>query len=340
MPVITRGSGLGTGGGSGKGYPTADVSGIQILPGVLSAKLKWTDPDDTIVDNAVLSEWQSTIIVRKEGAVPDNIKDGTVVIECNEKNKYKETWYEDKGLVEGKTYYYRFFTKSASGVIGDGSPTVKIIAVAVSTTLAENSWDVISSVSQAGTAQNYWSVGDEIDVELTGTYAQKITLRIAGFKHDDLSDGSGKAAITFICKYPMQEELTMDSPSSGYPYHYGNTKMHKETMNEIKACLPMDLQTAIKTITKKCEQVEIGLQNVQCELFLLSCYEILGKSPYSKDGERYPVFTTGSTVSGVSSGEWWTRTPYNFDKYVCITGSSYTSRDSGEKRKVVFGFCL
>ena len=100
-------------GGGTKGYPTADVSNITGAPsGGLKILLKWTDPEDTVLDNAVLSSWHSTLIVRKMNSVPESVKDGVLILENTVKNQYQNTWYEDtNSLIDGATYYYRFFTK-------------------------------------------------------------------------------------------------------------------------------------------------------------------------------------------------------------------------------------
>ena len=168
------------GGGGNSGYPTADVSNITLrsLSG-LKAGIRWTDPEDTTLDNVTLAEWNSTVVVRRDGTVPTSIDDGEIVIESTTRNQYQETEYIDQnGLEGGHTYYYRFFTKSASGVIGDGSPTVKMTAKSISPVLAENDWATIIEVAEAGAAAQTWKVGDEIDIESTGDCAGIYTLQI------------------------------------------------------------------------------------------------------------------------------------------------------------------
>lgn len=184
-------------GGGTKGYPTADVSNITGAPsGGLKILLKWTDPEDTVLDNAVLSSWHSTLIVRKMNSVPESVKDGVLILENTVKNQYQNTWYEDtNSLIDGATYYYRFFTKSTEGIIGDGSPTIKVTASEYSDILANNTWDLISEAAESGIAKELWDIGDEIDISVGGTFSGTYTLQIWDFEHYEKSDGSGKAGI-------------------------------------------------------------------------------------------------------------------------------------------------
>lgn len=68
----------------------------------------------------------------------------------------------------------------------------------ISPTLNNNSWDVISAVSSAGKAANYWSVGDCKEVVLSGTVGN-LTISnfttyafIIGFNHNESIEGSGR----------------------------------------------------------------------------------------------------------------------------------------------------
>lgn len=80
----------------------------------------------------------------------------------------------------------------------------------ISTTLAENSWAQIATVAAAGTAENYWKVGDEIDIVVNG---ETLTLQIYGFNHDNLTSG-GKAGITFGMKNLMTETRQMNASNT------------------------------------------------------------------------------------------------------------------------------
>ena len=108
MSVLIKRIDSSSGGGSSKGYPPGNVTNVTIKGGNKKVTIKWTDPDDVVIGDKTLSTWQSTTLVRKKGSIPTSIKDGDIVLETTEKNKYKNTEYTDNNL-EIDTYYYRFF---------------------------------------------------------------------------------------------------------------------------------------------------------------------------------------------------------------------------------------
>nr|DAK70048.1 MAG TPA: putative transglutaminase-family protein [Caudoviricetes sp.] len=107
---------------------------------------------------------------------------------------------------------YGEYTISATISGSEKSETVNIdaskihdVSLGVSKTLNDNSWEVISAVSKAGLASNYWSVGDSKAVTLNGIAGSSngLTLNttlycyILGFNHDMSSEGGDKDGITF-----------------------------------------------------------------------------------------------------------------------------------------------
>ena len=51
----------------------------------------WEDPDDSTND-----AWGETAVVKKKGSYPTNIEDGTLVLICAVRNKFKSTAYVDE----------------------------------------------------------------------------------------------------------------------------------------------------------------------------------------------------------------------------------------------------
>ena len=72
--------------------------------------------------------------------------------------------------------------------------SAKVAVIEFPSVLNQASWAQIAQASELGIASSLWSVGDEIDITVSG---EKLTLVIMGFSHDDKADGSGKAGITF-----------------------------------------------------------------------------------------------------------------------------------------------
>ena len=60
---------------------------------------------------------------------------------------------------------------------------------------ADNTWDQIIAVCQKKIVPPTWKVGDKKPMAINGV---DYPIDIIGFDHDDYSDGSGKAPITFL----------------------------------------------------------------------------------------------------------------------------------------------
>jgi len=108
-------------GGGASGIELADVTGVSVVSGNGKVSLNWTDPDDIVYSGATLARWTGTKLVRKEGSAPTNEKDGVTVIDSTIRNAYATTAYEDTGLTNGTTYFYRFFPHSAAGTYTQGT---------------------------------------------------------------------------------------------------------------------------------------------------------------------------------------------------------------------------
>ncbi|PWM78669.1 MAG: hypothetical protein DBY32_04100 [Phascolarctobacterium sp.] len=83
-----------------------------------TVKLWWSDPDDSIVDGSVLTQWEKTVIVKKQGSYPENVDDGTIVVAVTERNKYADEPYSDT-QASPANWYYRAFPKAKNGPYSD-----------------------------------------------------------------------------------------------------------------------------------------------------------------------------------------------------------------------------
>lgn len=102
------------------GLAPSSMKSVSVSYGLDGTKLvlKGSDPDDTVLeDGSELVYWQGTKIVRKVGSYPENVNDGTLVVDYQVRDQYATTGYVDDGLVEGVTYYYRWFPYSTSGAV-------------------------------------------------------------------------------------------------------------------------------------------------------------------------------------------------------------------------------
>ena len=82
-------------------------------------KLKWEEPDDTIIDGQVTCIVEKVIIRRKLGSVPTSEIDGDLVLEVKRKDfgSYKNNYYIDTALTPSSNdvWYYKAFPVSTTG---------------------------------------------------------------------------------------------------------------------------------------------------------------------------------------------------------------------------------
>lgn len=146
-------------------------------------------------------------------------------------------------------------------VTGDVTYTAKWIE---NVTFAGGAWADIARVSEAGEAADYFEIGDTKTIEADG---QTITLRIIGFGHDDLANGSGKAGMTIVAESVFTDTMTVEDWST----------LSNEMKSKIKPKLPNDLQAVIKPVIKPCDVAVYEVAdpvNVEFELFPLSFEEM------------------------------------------------------------------
>ena len=80
-----------------------------------TVRLWWKDPRDTIIDGYVIASWDATVIVKKQGAYPEDIDDGVIVATVTDRDSHL-----DDALVDTQenaaAWKYRAFPRSANGV--------------------------------------------------------------------------------------------------------------------------------------------------------------------------------------------------------------------------------
>lgn len=82
-------------------------------------KLKWEEPEDTVLDGQTFVLVEKVVIRRKLGVAPTDETDGELVIEVPRSafGTYKDVWYVDEGFApnNGETWYYKAFPISTNG---------------------------------------------------------------------------------------------------------------------------------------------------------------------------------------------------------------------------------
>lgn len=309
---------------SGPRLVPGDVKNVDIKSGVGKVSIKWTDPDDTTYENYTFIKWKGTILIRKKDSAPSNINDGVVLINSTIKNQYKDTAYEDNNLEDGN-YYYRFFVYSEDNVYNDDeSMTYNTNVVSADPILKNNSWETIIDIANKGQGQNYWKIGDEIDIKRTN--GEIITFQIWDFNHFDKSDGTGKANICFGAKDLLNNNKSMNSSDTNRG-GWNATSLKKNIMKACYDTMPDNIRPHIKEVNTYANNdhyvvsESIGLLSKDY-IFIPGLSEIDNKFESQNKTERgqkkFPIFTDiysacrfyRDASRNKDGHSYWTRSPY------------------------------
>lgn len=254
------------------------------------------------------------------------------------------------GVVSFYIPYFGNWTITA----GDYTKTLAIDTVKVykvqALTLADATWEQIAEISEAGRAETMWSIGDEKDIVVGD---ETLTLVILDFNHDDLSDGSGKAGITFGLKNLMATTRRMEATNTNANGFTGS-EMYSWLQGDLLNSLPTDLQTVLKSVNKKTSagNNSTTINTDAMLVFLFSEIEVFGIASYSPEGEgkHYPYFVTAAQrkkflANGTgAASNWWERSPYVYNSnYFCLVlgnDCSYSYGSPINAQGVCFGFCV
>ena len=240
---------------------------------------------------------------------------------------------------------------------GDGTTAWKTLPTLLSTDFSfeKASWSDIAALSESGSADKYFSVGDEKTISLTT--GEQVTLVILGFDHDDLTSG-GKAGMTIGMKNLLATTYRMNATGTNAG-GWDESEMRTSTMATLLSQLPSDLQGVIKQVNKKATAggASTSITTSADKLWLLAEVEVDGTTSagYADEGEQYEYWKTvkdgtvaADRIKYLSNGSgsadaWWLRSPNvststDF-RYFASTGSVYIS-SAYVPRGVSFGFCV
>lgn len=240
---------------------------------------------------------------------------------------------------------------------GDGTTAWKTLPILLSTDFSfeKASWSDIAALSESGSADKYFSVGDEKTISLTT--GEQVTLVILGFDHDDLT-GGGKAGMTIGMKNLLATTYRMNATATNEG-GWDESEMRTSTMATLLSQLPSDLQGVIKQVNKKATAggASTSITTSADKLWLLAEVEVDGTTSagYADEGEQYEYWKTvkDGTVAAdrkkyLSNGSgsanaWWLRSPYVSDSYYFryISSSGNVIGNSAYNAfGVSFGFCI
>ncbi len=211
----------------------------------------------------------------------------------------------------------------------------------VAPVFANNTWEQIAAACQSGSVPETWAIGDQKTMTIDGVdYA----IDIIGKDHDEYSDGSGKAPLTF----QLHDCYNLQAPMHGSAANsvgWNGCAMRKTTLPSILAKMPPEVQSCIKTVNKKTYKGNYAgtVETSADSLFLLSEAENgVRRLTSAGEGEQYAYYTDKPIKkhNGYAASH-WTRSPYA-DTFFCYVNSQGTSvtDESDTKYYVAFAFCF
>ncbi len=179
-----------------------------------------------------------------------------------------------------------------------------------STTLANNTPEVIQKVAQAGLGASFWNVGDKVPIALNGTVGSLALsgtyyAYIIGFNHNSGVEGNGihfqfgktsdGVDIAFCdSKYGSEGSdaafrMNTSNTNSG---GWNNSYMRKTICPAFLSAMPTAWQKVIASCTKYSDNTGGGKDTAsyvtatQDKIWLLSCFEMLNTNANSNSAER------------------------------------------------------
>ena len=216
---------------------------------------------------------------------------------------------------------------------------------------ANDSWETILAIIEYGNYKDVYNVGDAKTIELTNI--GEITIEIAGFDKDELTDGSGYAAMTFVTKNALTTyEMHGYSDNS---ISWDNCEMRSWLKSYYLANFPQILRDNIKFVDKTYYSFDGNTTDTSVasdDIWLLSSRETNLFSPSEKESmgcvydELFP--DANSRIKKRTNGvkvNWWTRTRSDSNNYcfyyITKTGTANTAfMTNVNGLYVVFGFCI
>ena len=266
----------------------------------------------------------ASVTLKKGGTtIATKTSNGTAVFTVTETGTYTV-----EATKNGKTT-----SGSVNVVSGTTAYTLTLSFASVSSTLNNNEWSVIKSVSDAGQGANYWSIGDRKEVTLNGTVSNlslsnyKTYAFIIGFNHNASVEGAnrihfqlGKTALSGGTDVALCDRYynntgggfrmnTSNSNSGGWASSNMRTAICGTSLSSysgtIIAVIPAALRAVLKYVTKYTNNTgnssdASAVTATTDYFFLLSEYEVFGSITYGNTNEKskqaqYSYYSAGNS---------------------------------------------
>lgn len=216
--------------------------------------------------------------------------------------------------------------------------------------LNDYTWEEIAIISENGFAMEYFNVGDEKKVSISGSGTY--TFVILGFNHDE-KVGGGYAGITFGMKelIPSVKMNTTATNVGGWGSSYIRNTIIPTTLQQ----MPQELLNVTKQVYKKTSSGNLSNTIVSTKdiLFVMSEVEVYGRSSlsFSGEGKQYNYYKTIATTNATKkkyplnstiSTPYWLRSPSsaNNTNFVRIIEGSSLSINADSTQGFSFCFCV
>ena len=289
------------------GGQTSDTKSVSVVDSYAVALTFFSATITVNVDSG------ASVTLKKGGTtIATKTSNGTAVFTVTETGEYTVT-----ATKNGQT-------TSGSVNVVSGTTSYSLTLSFVSSTLNNNEWSVIKSVSDAGQGANYWSIGDRKAVTLNGTVG-KLSLSnvttyafIIGFNHNASVEGTNrihfqlaKTALTggtdvCLCDSSYNSNVSttgyfsMNSSrtnSGGWASSQMRTNICGTSLSSysgtIIAVIPAALRAVLKSVTKYTDNTANGGGSTASYVtattdyfFLLSEFEVFGSISYGNTNEK------------------------------------------------------
>ena len=289
------------------GGQTSDTKSVSVVDSYAVALTFFSATITVNVDSG------ASVTLKKGGTtIATKTSNGTAVFTVTETGAYTVT-----ATKNGQT-------TSGSVNVVSGTTSYSLTLSFVSSTLNNNEWSVIKSVSDAGQGANYWSIGDRKAVTLNGTVG-KLSLSnvttyafIIGFNHNASVEGTNrihfqlaKTALTggtdvCLCDSSYNSNVSttgyfsMNSSrtnSCGWASSQMRTNICGTSLSSysgtIIAVIPAALRAVLKSVTKYTDNTANGGGSTASYVtattdyfFLLSEFEVFGSISYGNTNEK------------------------------------------------------
>ena len=258
----------------------------------------------------------------------------------------------DNPVKENLYLYAKWIDPDTNGIHND--ETTEIIT---------DSWEEIISSVNNGTYKSKYKIGDTKALDLGPEGV--VDMQIAAFDADELSNGSGKAAITWISKQTLKTDHRMNSgclkdPADNSKYKLGTgsiggwekSEMRTWLKESVKPLIPDTVRNEIKPVIKysfsrnDSNKSDYNVKTTD-DIWIPSLREICKSAEYTEtEGPSYSeLFVTNYKdhvkMKSGSSSTWWLRSACYLSSFYIVNGEGKANYElATTSGGIAIGFCI